>query len=109
MAKARFGVRCAKGAIWTYPARSGEQSAGFKLEKRLQYIIHGPKGARRPNVGLEPRFANKGKISQAQDLLNHPGDWERVEALKSELRPNKWYLRKALGLNQEVRRSWLVF
>lgn len=57
VAKAYFEVRCTKSAIWTTPARSGEQSAGFKLEKRLLYINHGSVGATRPNVGFGSKFS----------------------------------------------------
>lgn len=48
--------------------------------------------------GLGPRFSNKGKISQPQGLFDHLGDLEKVETLRSELRSNKWLLRKTLGL-----------
>lgn len=58
------------------------------LKKRRLGKNHGPKGARSPNAVSGPRSANKGGISHVQDLLDHRGVLETVEACTLKLRSN---------------------
>ena len=49
--------------------------------------------------GLGPRFTTKERFLKRRTFSDHLGDSKKVKALKSEIRGNKWLLRKTLGLS----------
>lgn len=97
VAKARFEVRCLEEKVQTgpQPARSGEQRAGFKLEKHRLSQNHGPRSARCSNlVGFG---AFKGKDFSSAGPV--PPPWSLGEGGGSQVRTKaKWHPKITLGL-----------